>query len=97
MIASSSQGDLNNRFPGLANGTASQKFCYAFMQKIVKPNFNYLIDLHTAGFGSINSYYVMANLEDPVSRKLAMLLQPQVILHDGGRDGTAIFVPVYES
>lgn len=79
--------DLNRCFPGKKEGTPSQVFCYAFIEKVVKPNFTYLIDLHTASFGRINSYYVRADLNDPVSKMLATLQQPQIILHDGGQDG----------
>jgi len=86
--------DLNKGFPGIANGTASQKFCYAIMEKIVKPNFTYLIDLHTAAFGRLNSYFVCADLEDPVSKKLALLQQPQIILHDSGKDGKSRLSPM---
>jgi predicted deacylase/environmental stress-induced protein Ves len=80
--------DLNRHFPGKKTGMASEMFCYAFMERIVKGNFNYLIDLHTASFGRINSYYVRADMNEPGCRTLALLQQPQIILHDSGQDGT---------
>jgi hypothetical protein len=49
--------------------------------------FDYLIDLHTASFGRVNSYYVRADMNDEVTAQLARLQQPQVILHNSGQDG----------
>jgi hypothetical protein len=47
-----------------------------------------VVDLHTASFGRINSYYVRADLNDPDANALASLLKPQIILHDAGHGGT---------
>ncbi|KAL6064876.1 Succinylglutamate desuccinylase/aspartoacylase [Balamuthia mandrillaris] len=80
--------DLNRRFPGNKNGLPSDIFCANFMEKIVKPNFTHLIDLHTASFGRINSYYVRADLNDEDSKHMALLQGPQIVLHDGGHSGT---------
>ncbi|EGF76998.1 hypothetical protein BATDEDRAFT_28088 [Batrachochytrium dendrobatidis JAM81] len=79
--------DLNRLFPGQESGTASQMYNYHLMNKIIN-RFNYLIDLHTASFGRVNSYYVRSDMNDPVSAVLAKLQQPQVILHNSGQDGT---------
>ncbi|KAJ3226896.1 hypothetical protein HDU81_007013 [Chytriomyces hyalinus] len=79
--------DLNRLFPGSETGTASQIYAHAILNKIVT-HFDYLIDLHTASFGRVNSYYVRADLNDPVSAALAKLQQPQIILHNSGQDGT---------
>jgi predicted deacylase len=78
--------DLNRYFPGTATGTSASIFNYNFFNKIIK-QFNYLIDLHTASFGRVNSYYVRADMNDPVSAIFAKLQQPQVILHNSGQDG----------
>lgn len=58
-----------------------------FFEKIVS-TFDFLIDLHTASFGRVNSYYVRADMNDPVSAVMAKLQQPQIILHNSGQDGT---------
>ncbi|KAI9350433.1 hypothetical protein BD770DRAFT_394496 [Pilaira anomala] len=79
--------DLNRYFPGREDGFASQVFCYQLMKKVIS-QFNYLIDLHTASFGRINSYYVRADMNDPVSATMARLQQPQIVLHNSGQDGT---------
>jgi predicted deacylase len=78
--------DLNRYFPGKEDGFASQVYAYQLMQKIIS-QFNYLIDLHTASFGRVNSYYVRSDMNDPISAVMAHLQQPQVILHNSGQDG----------
>ncbi|KAG0166680.1 hypothetical protein DFQ30_006898 [Apophysomyces sp. BC1015] len=79
--------DLNRLFPGREDGFASQVYCYQLMNKIIS-QFNYLIDLHTASFGRVNSYYVRADMNDPMSAIMAHLQQPQIVLHNSGQDGT---------
>ncbi|KAG0179624.1 hypothetical protein DFQ28_002662 [Apophysomyces sp. BC1034] len=79
--------DLNRLFPGKEDGFASQVYCFHLMNKIIS-QFNYMIDLHTASFGRINSYYVRADMNDPGSAILAHLQQPQIVLHNSGQDGT---------
>ncbi|KAJ3298542.1 hypothetical protein HK104_010597 [Borealophlyctis nickersoniae] len=79
--------DLNRLFPGQESGTAGQIYAYQIMNKIVS-HFNYLIDLHTASFGRINSYYVRSDMNDPTGATMAKLQQPQIILHNSGQDGT---------
>ncbi|EPB89898.1 hypothetical protein HMPREF1544_03281 [Mucor circinelloides 1006PhL] len=79
--------DLNRQFPGKSDGYASQVFCDHLMNKIIS-QFNYMVDLHTASFGRINSYYVRADMNDPLGAKMAKLQQPQILLHNSGQDGT---------
>ncbi|KAL9546455.1 hypothetical protein MBANPS3_006656 [Mucor bainieri] len=79
--------DLNRLFPGREDGFASQVYAYQLMNKVIS-QFNYLIDLHTASFGRVNSYYVRADMNDPVSAIMARLQQPQIVLHNSGQDGT---------
>ncbi|KAI8083211.1 uncharacterized protein B0P05DRAFT_467894 [Gilbertella persicaria] len=79
--------DLNRQFPGKEDGYASQVFCYHLMSKIIS-QFNYMVDLHTASFGRVNSYYVRADMNDDVGGSMAKLQQPQILLHNSGQDGT---------
>jgi uncharacterized protein len=79
--------DLNHIMPGKPNGNVSQVYAFRVMNWIVK-NFNYLIDLHTASFGHVNSYYIRADLNDPVTRRMAMLQNAQIIVHNPPSDGT---------
>ncbi|KAI8343670.1 hypothetical protein BC941DRAFT_465833 [Chlamydoabsidia padenii] len=79
--------DLNRQFPGKEDGFASQVYCFHLMHKILS-QFNYMIDLHTASFGRVNSYYVRADMNDPVAAQMAKLQKSQIILHNSGQDGT---------
>lgn len=79
--------DLNRYYPGQLGGTASQVYNYNFFEKVIV-KMDILIDLHTASFGRVNSYYVRADMNDSVSAMMAKLQQPQIILHNGGQDGT---------
>eukprot|EP01094_Clydonella_sp_ATCC50884_P011192 TRINITY_DN20_c0_g1_i1.p2 TRINITY_DN20_c0_g1~~TRINITY_DN20_c0_g1_i1.p2 ORF type:complete len:394 (-),score=131.17 TRINITY_DN20_c0_g1_i1:191-1372(-) len=79
--------DLNRTFPGKEDGTQSQVFCHNILQKLIR-HFNYHLDLHTASFGRINSYYVRADMNDPEVAEMTWLCNPQIILHNSGQDGT---------
>jgi len=79
--------DLNRTFPGKPNGDASQMYCYALMQKLIR-HMEYHIDLHTASFGRVNSYYIRSDMNDPVVADFTWLCNPQIILHNSGQDGT---------
>jgi uncharacterized protein len=79
--------DLNREFPGRPDGYASQVYAHRFMERVVK-RCGYLIDLHTASFGRVNSLYVRADMGQPVVATLSRLLHPQIIVHNEGTDGT---------
>lgn len=79
--------DLNRIMPGKQKGNSSAQFAYRFMRQIVS-QMEYLVDLHTASFGRVNSLYVRADMEDPQSAVLARLQHPQIIVHNKGRDGS---------
>ncbi|MBT6888980.1 MAG: peptidase M14, partial [Gemmatimonadales bacterium] len=51
-------------------------------------NFDYLVDLHTASFGRVNSLYVRADLSDETTRSMALRQRPQIILHNSPGDRT---------
>ena len=79
--------DLNHIMPGKPNGNVSQVYAYRIINWIVS-KFNYLIDLHTASFGRINSYYIRADMSNPDTRKMALLQNAQIIVHNPPLDGT---------
>jgi predicted deacylase len=41
---------------------------------------NDVVDLHTASFGRVNSFYVRADMNDPMTRRMAFLQHPQIIV-----------------
>jgi predicted deacylase len=79
--------DLNHIMPGQKEGNVSQVYAYRIFDKIIK-QFNYLIDLHTASFGRINSYYIRADMKAESTRKMALLQNAQIIVHNPPSDGT---------
>lgn len=72
--------DLNRISPGKSNGTQSELYIYRLFTRIVK-KFDYLIDLHTASFGRVNTYYIRADMSDEVSARMARLQNPEIILN----------------
>lgn len=79
--------DLNHIMPGKKDGNVSQVYAFRFFDKLVK-HFDYLLDLHTASFGRVNSYYIRADLKHPITRKMAKLQNAQIIVHNPPSDGT---------
>ena len=79
--------DLNHIFPGKATGNVSQVYAYRFINRLVK-HFDILLDLHTASFGRINSYYIRADMDEPKTAKLAELQNADIIVHNPPSDGT---------
>ena len=79
--------DLNHIMPGKADGNVSQMYAHRFFNGIVK-HFNYLLDLHTASMGRVNSYYIRADMDDQVTHDLALLQNAQIIVNNPPSDGT---------
>ena len=79
--------DLNHIMPGKPEGNISQVYAYRLIEKIIK-NFDFLLDLHTASAGRINSYYIRADMDHPIVRKLALLQNADIIVHNPPSDGT---------
>lgn len=79
--------DLNRIMPGKPYGATSQLYAYYFTSKIVK-KFSFLLDLHTASHGRVNSLYIRADLETQETRTLAYLQNPQIIVQKFDEQGT---------
>lgn len=79
--------DLNHVFPGRTKGNESEVYAYRFFHRVIV-HFDYLIDLHTASFGRVNSYYIRADLRDPVTAELARLQNAQIVVNNQPSDGT---------
>ena len=79
--------DLNHIFPGMPNGNVSQVYAYRLVQRIIQ-HFDILIDLHTASFGRINSYYIRADMKQEKTAALARLQNAQIIVNNSPSDGT---------
>jgi predicted deacylase len=79
--------DLNHLFPGQPDGNAPQVYAHRLIDRIVR-HFDYLVDLHTASTGRVNSLYVRADLDNPDALRMATLQRPQIILDDPPSDHT---------
>jgi predicted deacylase len=79
--------DLNHIMPGKKDGNISQVYAFRFIEKLVK-NFDFLLDLHTASFGRVNSYYIRADMDIPIVSTLAKLQNADIIVHNPPSDGT---------
>ncbi|MCB0644657.1 MAG: succinylglutamate desuccinylase/aspartoacylase family protein, partial [Phaeodactylibacter sp.] len=55
--------DLNRLFPGKEDGNRSQQYAWQIKEKLL-PHIDYLVDMHTASFGRVNTLYVRADLDD---------------------------------
>lgn len=79
--------DLNRIMPGSSEGSTSNLYAHQLVQKIVS-KFDYLLDLHTASHGRVNSLYLRADLDNEECRKLAYLQNPQIIVKKFEEQGT---------
>ena len=79
--------DLNHIMPGRKDGNVSQVYAWQFFNRVVK-KFDFLIDLHTASNGRINSYYIRADMDDKIVEKMALLQNAQIIVHNPPNDNT---------
>lgn len=79
--------DLNHIMPGKPYGKLSQVYAYNLVDRITS-HFDYLIDLHTASQGRVNSLYVRADLGEAMTAQMAYLLQPQIIVDNPASDYT---------
>lgn len=79
--------DLNRITPGDPKGSASQIYIHRFIDRILS-KFNYHLDLHTASFGRVNSFYVRADMELPQTARLAKLQNADIIVHNHPNDTT---------
>ena len=79
--------DLNHIMPGRIDGTVSQVYAYRVFHRIIH-QFEYLLDLHTASLGRVNSYYVRADMSEPITRKMAELQNAQIVVDNPPSDGT---------
>lgn len=79
--------DLNRIMPGKQEGNTSQLYAYNLIHKIIN-RFDYLLDLHTASHGRVNSLYIRADLDSDDTRTLAYLQNPQIIVKKYDEEGT---------
>jgi hypothetical protein len=79
--------DLNRSFPGSARGSLASRIAHLFMAEVVS-KCELGIDLHTAADKRDNYPQIRADLDDPVTRRLAQAFGAPVMLHAKLRDGS---------
>jgi predicted deacylase len=79
--------DLNRIAPGKPMGDVSQIYIHRIVDRILK-KFDYLIDLHTASSGRVNSWYIRADMTQDRTARMARLQNPEIILNNPANDGT---------
>jgi uncharacterized protein len=79
--------DLNRIMPGNAMGNNGQVYAHRLIKKIIR-HFEFLIDIHTASFGRVNSYYIRANMRIEQTARMAYLQNADIIVNNNGADGT---------
>lgn len=75
--------DLNRIFPGKETGNRSQQYVWQINNKIIS-KLDYLIDMHTASFGRVNSLYVRADMTNEKIKQMALLQDADIILKNSG-------------
>lgn len=73
--------DLNRIMPGHPQGSAAQVYASRILDRIVN-QFNYLMDLHTASFGRINSLYIRADMKHETCAAFSYLQDAEIIVHN---------------
>ena len=79
--------DLNSYFPGKSGGQPAEQYARHFVETFL-PSLDYLVDIHTASDGRLNTLYVRADTQSEIVTELAKLASPQIILNSKGGDGT---------
>lgn len=79
--------DLNRTMPGKKRGAGSQAWAAALVKNVL-PHFDVLLDLHTASSGRENTLYVRADMNVPEVARLVRVLQPEIVVHNTGVDGS---------
>lgn len=79
--------DLNRSFPGSARGSLASRIAHLFMTEVVS-KCELGIDLHTAADRRDNYPQIRADLDDPVTHRLALAFGAPVMVHAKIRDGS---------
>lgn len=79
--------DLNRVFPGRPHGNESQIYAHRLLHRVIN-RFDVLLDLHTASFGRVNSFYVRADLANATTARLARMVGAEILVHNPSKDMT---------
>jgi uncharacterized protein len=83
---SRSAPNLNREMPGKESGSAVAEFAHRLWSRLIRPNADTAVDLHTQSRGTAYPMYVFAST--PRTRRMAELVAPDIIKMDKGDKGT---------
>ncbi|MEN9933057.1 MAG: hypothetical protein RIS17_1630, partial [Pseudomonadota bacterium] len=83
---SRSAPNLNRELPGREGGSAIADFAGRLWSRLLRPNADTAVDLHTQSRGTAYMMYVFAST--PRTRRMAELVAPDIIKMDKGDKGT---------
>ncbi len=78
--------NLNRSMPGKSPGGTAELYAEALWTRLLRPNADAAVDLHTQSRGT--AYVLYAFASTPRTRRMAELVQPDVIKLDKGEKGT---------
>ncbi len=81
-----SAANLNREMPGKEGGSAVADFAGRLWNRLLRPNADTAVDLHTQSRGTAYMMYVFAS--SPRTRRMAELVAPDIIKMDKGDKGT---------
>jgi predicted deacylase len=79
--------DLNRSFPGSASGSLARRIAHLLMTEVVA-HCSVGLDLHTGSDGRTNLPQIRADLEDPMTERLAKAFGCPLMLHARPHEGT---------
>ncbi|MGY3571856.1 succinylglutamate desuccinylase/aspartoacylase family protein [Vibrio paucivorans] len=82
-----SPSNMNRFFPGKAEGNEVERYIHTLWSKLLLPNADLAIDLHTQTTGTTYPLYVFADYRVSEAKEMARLLNPDAILDDPGETG----------
>ncbi len=82
-----SPSNLNRFFPGNVEGNEVERYLGTLWNKLLRPNADIAIDLHTQTTGTCYPLYIFADYRIEKAKQMATLMNPDVILNDPGEKG----------
>ncbi|MCB9555896.1 MAG: succinylglutamate desuccinylase/aspartoacylase family protein [Deltaproteobacteria bacterium] len=79
--------DLNHIMPGDPHGNAPQIYAHRLVERFLD-KFDFLVDLHTASVGRVNSLYVRSDMTAAIPAAMAYRQRPEIIVHNPPADRT---------
>ncbi|WP_062260982.1 succinylglutamate desuccinylase/aspartoacylase family protein [Endozoicomonas arenosclerae] len=79
--------DLNRVFPGKEGGSSAEQYIYSIWHKLLMPNAEKAIDLHTQTKGAEYPLYIFADYRIPASVEMARWMAADAIMDDPGDPG----------